>query len=282
MLSRPVSPTSNDLQSAGQSAEQSAGPRSVAERTPEGTPDHLERLRVAQRNGDLAAMNDALAAAAAGVHSNREASKSWRVALFSDAVDDEEIAALRLQAWRRRSLARVAARKAPEAEEAPPPAAEPAAKPGRAPTTGSIRLRHWQQPWWLSAGESGALLSGGLTNSQGLAEGAQPSPERPPPSPVCRSPVRLNTSPVQLSTTIALIHEEVRTGVRSFRQASEREHLPMIGARQAAAVLKRTASDARAAPAARDATTGTRAQQQRAAAARAAGRRPAAPLGRES
>ena len=168
------------------------------ETRPEPRPaEPIDRLRIAQRKGDLAAINQALAASSTSIGSIREMTKMWRLALFEDAPDDDDIAASRLQRWQRRGGARAAERRELQRQQQLVHSqteieADPQVQ-GK-----SIRMRHYQQPWWHSDSESKFLLS-----PENLGR------------PLIRSP-RGDRVRMQIES----IHQKVRQGARNYHLAT--------------------------------------------------------------
>ena len=158
----------------------------------------IHRLRVAQRKGDLAAVNEALAASAASIGSIREMNKLWRAALFEDAQDDDEIAASRLQSWQRRSAARSAERVEWRRRQQQLLHSQAEIEANRHTPNWSFRLRHYQQPWWHSNSESASMLT-----PESLGR------------PLMRSP-----RGDRVSMQIESIHEQIRQRVRNYRLAT--------------------------------------------------------------
>ena len=156
----------------------------------------IERLRSAQHKGDLAAINEALAASTATIGSNREIMTMWRAALFEDAPRDDEIAASRLQRWHKRAKERTKDRL--QQQQRSQQLLQPAKQEPRPEGAGSpFRLRHYQQPWWHSSSE----------------------PESHP----WRSPERVGrglnnaTRDDRINMQIASIHDQVRQRVQISR-----------------------------------------------------------------
>ena len=159
----------------------------------------IERLRSAQHKGDLAAINEALAASTATIGSNREIMTMWRAALFEDAPRDDEIAASRLQRWHKRAKERTKDRL--QQQQRSQQLLQPAKQEPRPEGAGSpFRLRHYQQPWWHSSSE----------------------PESHP----WRSPERVGrglndaTRDDRINMQIASIHDQVRQRVQISRGGS--------------------------------------------------------------
>ena len=147
----------------------------------QGVQDDCEQLRLALRSADLSAVNRRLEALVARVGTIRTSRLSWDSATCtSPELMEAERAAVRLQRWHKSSATRQVGQNEPPTPELsePLPAAPLRARlqpaPLRAPLPAladehadehaneeplKLRLKHWQQPWYLSVVESNALLA---------------------------------------------------------------------------------------------------------------------------